>query len=134
MYINFVVFFSSHLVTLSRRQSYLTNKLLIFLCLSEIYTIQHILTFLFLFEFSFESFPILFVAVFIYCPASCFTIKELLLAKHSKPESSTNKAQYKKFSKRLSMYPLLICCVQKRFSEKVNLSMLSFQMFCQKQA
>ena len=80
----------SHLVILSRWQSYLVSIINLvsikyyqiskyywfafvwrcFLCL--IFTIQHILTMLFLSEFNFESAIILFVAVSIYPPTATF--------------------------------------------------------------
>ena len=41
-----------------------------------------------------------------------FRVKVLLFPKHSSLENSSNKAQFRKFCKRLSIYPLFIRCVQ----------------------
>ena len=43
-----------------------------------------------------------------------FRVKVFLFVKHNSPESSTNKAQFGKFCKRLLIYPLFICSVQKK--------------------
>ena len=58
-----------------------------------------------------------------------FIVKGLLLVKHISPESLTNKAQFRKFCKRLSVYTLLIRFVQKQFCSRFNLPVLSFQIF-----
>ena len=41
-------------------------------------------------------------------------VKVLLFVKHNSPESSTNKARFRKFCKRLSIYLLFIRCVQEK--------------------
>ena len=79
-----------------------------------IFTIQHKLTIFFLSEFSFESLSFCSLMRSFTALLPHFRVEILLFVKHNNPESSTNKALFRKFCKRQSIYPLFIRCLQEK--------------------
>ena len=116
-------FFTTHLVILSRRQSYLVYKLVSFiddLSLSDIAFSVWYLRFSTYWQYFF--FLNLASNISPFCSLLClfttlpphFRVKVLLSVKHSSLESLTNKARFRRFCKRLSIYPLFILRVQEK--------------------
>ena len=111
----------SHLVILSRRQSYLSYKLgsIIDLPLSDVALSIWYLRFSIYWQYFFFLNVALNLSSF--CSLLCsftalpafFRVKVLLFVKNT-PKSSTNKARFRKFCKCLSIYPLFIRCVQEK--------------------
>ena len=119
---------TSHIVILSRRQSYLVYKSESIIDLS--FSVSYLR-----FSIYWQYFFFLNLALNLssFCSLLCsftalpphFRVKVALFVKHNSSESSTNKARFRKFCKRLSIYPWFI-----RYAS--NLPVLSFQMFWQK--
>ena len=116
----YVLCTTSHLVFLSRRQFYLVYKLgsIIDLSLSDVaFSVWYLWFSIYWQYFSFLN---LALNLLLFCSLLCsftdlpphFRVKVLLFVKPISPVSSTNKAQFRKFYKRLSTYPLFIRCVQ----------------------
>ena len=117
-----IVCTTSHLVILSSRQSYLVYKLvsIIDLSLSDVAFSVWYLRFSIYWQYFF--FLNLALNLSPFCSLLCsftelqphFRVKVLLLVKHNTPESSTNKARFRKFCKRLSIYLVFIRCAQEK--------------------
>ena len=111
---------TSYLVILFRRQSYLVYKLvsIIDLSLSGVALSVWYLRFSIYWQYFF--FLNLALNLSLFCSllrsftalSPDFRVKALLFVKHNSPESSANKARFRKFCKRLSIYLLFIRCVQ----------------------
>ena len=82
------------------------------LCL--INTIQHILEILFFLNLALNPSPFCLLPYSFTNLPLHFRVKVLLLVKHISPESSRNKAWFRKFGERLSIYSSFTCCVQEK--------------------
>ena len=118
----YVLCTTPHLVFLSRRQFYLVYKLgsIIDLSLSDVaFSVWYLWFSIYWQYFSFLN---LALNLLLFCSLLCsftdlpphFRVKVLLFVKPSSPESSTNNARFRKFCKRLSIYPLFIRWVQEK--------------------
>ena len=124
---------ASHIVILSGRQSYLVYKLvsIIDLSLSDLaFSVWYLRFSIYWQNFFFLNLALNFSS---FCSLLCsftalpprFRVKVPLFVKHNSSESSRNKAWFRKFCKRVSIYPWFI-----RYAS--NLPDLSFQMIWQK--
>ena len=113
---------TSHLVILSHQQSYLVYKLVSVIDLSLCDVAFSVWYLRFSIYWQIFFFLNLALNLASFCSLLCsftallphFRVKVSLFLKHNSPESSTNKARFRKFCKRLSVYPWFIHCFQEK--------------------